>query len=82
MITGQKRYHFQNRNTQTVSIQVARSQHRFVVGQQRSGLADILRETGVSVEVPPEEAESDTITLRGEPDKLGHALAIVYAKVC
>jgi len=73
-------YEEKQRTVQTVSIQVTRSQHRFVVGPQRSGLADILRETGVSVEVPPEDAESDTIVLRGEPDKLGQALAIVYAK--
>lgn len=61
-------------------VQVARAQHRYVVGPQRRGLAEILKLTGVSVEVPPEEEDSDTITLRGDPTKLGDALAMVYAK--
>ncbi|EJW75496.1 hypothetical protein WUBG_13596, partial [Wuchereria bancrofti] len=59
---------------------VARAQHRYIVGPQRRGLAEILKSTGVSVEVPPEEEDSDTITLRGDPTKLGEALAMVYAK--
>uniref|UniRef100_A0A915Q0U1 K Homology domain-containing protein n=1 Tax=Setaria digitata TaxID=48799 RepID=A0A915Q0U1_9BILA len=63
-----------------VTCQVARAQHRYVVGPQRRGLAEILKATGVSVEVPPEEEDSDTITLRGDPCKLGEALAMVYAK--
>ncbi|CAG9535090.1 unnamed protein product [Cercopithifilaria johnstoni] len=63
-----------------VTCQVARAQHRYVVGPQRRGLAEILKLTGVSVEVPPEEEDSDTITLRGDPTKLGEALAMVYAK--
>ncbi|VBB30290.1 unnamed protein product [Acanthocheilonema viteae] len=63
-----------------VTCQVARAQHRYVVGPQRRGLAEILKSTGVSVEVSPEEEDSDTITLRGDPTKLGEALAMVYAK--
>ncbi|VDK29175.1 unnamed protein product [Gongylonema pulchrum] len=63
-----------------VTCQVARAQHRYIIGPQRRGLAEILKETGVSVEVPPEEEDSDTITLRGDPSKLGEALAMVYAK--
>ena len=35
---------------------------------------------GVSVEVPPDKVDQNTITLRGEPDKLGLALTQVYAK--
>ncbi|EJD75804.1 KH domain-containing protein [Loa loa] len=63
-----------------VTCEVARAQHRYIVGPQRRGLAEILKSTGVSVEVPPEEEDSDTITLRGDPTKLGEALAMVYAK--
>lgn len=51
-----------------------------MIGPQRRGLTEILKETGVSVEVPTEEEDSDTITLRGDPAKLGEALALVYAK--
>ena len=36
--------------------------------------------TGVSVEVPSDKSEKTTITLRGEPDKLGLALTQVYEK--
>ncbi|KAJ1348733.1 hypothetical protein KIN20_004105 [Parelaphostrongylus tenuis] len=63
-----------------VTCTVARAQHRYIIGQQRSGLHTILKETGVSVEVPNEEENSDTITLRGDPSKLGEALALVYQR--
>lgn len=36
--------------------------------------------SGVSVEMPPLDSDSETITLRGEPDKLGTALTQVYEK--
>ncbi|KJH49481.1 KH domain protein [Dictyocaulus viviparus] len=64
----------------SVTCTVARAQHRYIVGQQRSGLHTILKETGVSVEVPNEDENSDTITLRGDPSKLGEALALVYQR--
>ena len=35
---------------------------------------------GVSVEMPPLDSDLETITLRGEPDKLGRALTQVYEK--
>uniref|UniRef100_A0A1I7XUS0 Vigilin n=1 Tax=Heterorhabditis bacteriophora TaxID=37862 RepID=A0A1I7XUS0_HETBA len=64
----------------SVTCTVARAQHRYIIGQQRRGLHEILKETGVSVEVPNEDENSDTITLRGDPSKLGEALALVYQK--
>ncbi|WKX93414.1 hypothetical protein Q1695_011018 [Nippostrongylus brasiliensis] len=64
----------------SVACTVARAQHRYIVGQQRSGLHTILKETGVSVEVPNEDENSDTITLRGDPSKLSEALALVYQR--
>lgn len=67
-------------NAKSVTCQVPKPQHRYIIGPQRKGLAEILKETGVSVEVPPEEEDSLTITLRGDPDRLGPALALVYAK--
>lgn len=75
-----KIYEDQKANAKSVTCQVARAQHRYVIGAQRRGLSEILKETGVSVEVPTEEEDSDTITLRGNPAKLGEALAMVYAK--
>ncbi|CAJ0606165.1 unnamed protein product [Cylicocyclus nassatus] len=64
----------------SVTCTVAKAQHRYIIGQQRSGLHTILKETGVSVEVPNEDENSDTITLRGDPAKLGEALALVYQR--
>lgn len=64
----------------TVTCQVASSQHRFVIGPQKRGLAEVLKATGVSVEVPPEDEASDEIVLRGDQTKLATAVAMVYAK--
>lgn len=65
---------------QTVSVEVRKSQHKYVIGPRGSNLSEILGDTGVSVEVPPLESTSETITLRGPQDKLGPALTQVYAK--
>ena len=64
-----------------MSVEVKKSQHRYVIGAKGAGLTEILAATGVSVEVPPLDNVSETITLRGDPDKLGPALTMVYAKV-
>ena len=64
-----------------MSVEVKKSQHRYVIGPKGSGLTEILASTGVSVEIPPSDNVSETITLRGDPDKLGPALTMVYAKV-
>lgn len=63
-----------------MTCKVAKAQHRFILGTRRSGLDEILRETDVVVDVPPEDDDSDVITLRGDPARLGDALALVYAK--
>lgn len=64
-----------------MSIEVKKSQHKYVIGPKGSGLSEILEETGVSVEIPQLDIPSSTITLRGDADKLGLALTAVYAKV-
>jgi len=71
----------QKRKTTTVSVEVKKSQHRYIIGSKASGLSDVLIQTGVSVEVPLPDNPSETITLRGDPDKLGQALTLVYSKV-
>ena len=71
----------QKRKTATVSVEVKKSQHRYVIGPRGAGLTEILAATGVSVEIPPSDNVSETISLRGDPDKLGPALTMVYAKV-
>ncbi|KRT83784.1 K Homology domain containing protein, partial [Oryctes borbonicus] len=64
----------------TVSVEVNKSQHKYVIGPRGSTIAEILQKTGVSVEMPPSESSTGTITLRGPHDKLGIALGIVYSK--
>ena len=64
-----------------MSVEVKKSQHRYVIGPRGNGIQDILQATGVAVDVPSLETPSETITLRGEQDKLGPALTMVYSKV-
>eukprot|EP00096_Caligus_rogercresseyi_P014501 TRINITY_DN700_c0_g1_i6.p1 TRINITY_DN700_c0_g1~~TRINITY_DN700_c0_g1_i6.p1 ORF type:complete len:1348 (+),score=556.54 TRINITY_DN700_c0_g1_i6:85-4128(+) len=64
----------------TVSVEVRKPQHKYIFGPKGQTLNDILAETGVFVEIPPSDCFSDTITLRGPPEKLGTALNKVYEK--
>jgi len=73
-------YDEKKRKTTTVSIEVRKSQHKYIIGPKGGTIHEILDITGVSVEVPPTEKDTETITLRGEPDKLGAALTLVYEK--
>ncbi|XP_069948284.1 vigilin isoform X2 [Cherax quadricarinatus] len=75
-----KSYKDMERKCQTVSVEVRKSQHKYVIGYRGANIAEILQETGVSVEMPPTESTTETITLRGPQDKLGQALTLVYAK--
>lgn len=64
----------------TVCVEVPKAQHKYVIGPRGSSIQEILKATGVSVEIPSSETKSDTITLRGPHDKLGNALSAVYEK--
>lgn len=64
----------------TVSVEVAKAQHRYVIGPKGSTIAEILQLTGVSVEMPPLDSPLETITLRGPQVALGNALTVVYQK--
>ncbi|CAH8668528.1 unnamed protein product [Schistosoma margrebowiei] len=65
--------------TKTITVKVARSQHRIIFGQRGSGIADILAQTGVSVELPVDDGNEE-IVLRGKPEDLGRALTMVYER--
>nr|XP_033465988.1 vigilin [Epinephelus lanceolatus] len=73
-------YDDKKRKTTTISVEVKKSQHKYIIGPKGNTLQEILETTGVSVEMPPLDSGSETIILRGEPDKLGPALTQVYAK--
>ena len=63
-----------------ISIEVKKSQHRYVIGPKGNSINEILAETGVFVEMPASDNPSETITLRGPQAKLGMALNKVYEK--
>ncbi|XP_020557568.1 vigilin isoform X2 [Oryzias latipes] len=75
-----KVYEEKKKNTTTIAVEVKKSQHKYVVGPKGNTLQEILDRTGVSVEIPPSDSSSETVILRGEPDRLGQALTEVYAK--
>jgi len=64
----------------TIQVEVKKSQHRYVIGPRGNAINEILADTGVFVEMPPNTDESETITLRGPQEKLGLALTKVYEK--
>merc|ERR1719361_3145453 len=68
------------RKCSTVSVEVKKSQHKYVIGPKGSQINEILSDTGVFVEMPSSDSTSETITLRGPQDKLGLALTKVYEK--
>lgn len=70
----------QQRKSNTVAVEIAKSQHKYIIGPKGSGLSEILEAVGVSVEVPPNDSDSQTITLRGPAESLGTALTLVYQK--
>jgi len=73
-------YHEKERKCTTVSVEVPKQQHKYIIRPKGQGIQEIFAATGVSVEVPPDKSDQSTITLRGEPDKLGLALTQVYEK--
>ncbi|XP_017280693.1 high density lipoprotein binding protein a isoform X2 [Kryptolebias marmoratus] len=75
-----KIYEEKKKSTTTIAVEVKKSQHKYVIGPKGNTLHEILDRTGVSVEIPPSDNSSETVILRGEPDRLGQALTEVYAK--
>lgn len=78
--TIEKIYREMEKKCTTVSVEVPKAQHKYVIGPRGSAIQEILQLTGVSVEIPPSDMKSDTVTLRGPQDKLGSALSAVYEK--
>ncbi|GAA6217740.1 vigilin isoform X1 [Lates japonicus] len=75
-----KKIYEDKKNATTIAVEVKKSQHKYVIGPKGNTLQEILDRTGVSVEIPPSDSSSETVILRGEPDRLGQALTEVYAK--
>ncbi|XP_063359455.1 vigilin [Cydia amplana] len=64
----------------TVRVEVPKSQHKYVIGARGTTIQEILKETGVSVEMPPPDSPTGTITLHGPHNKIGLALSKVCEK--
>lgn len=73
-------YNRKSRNCKTITVEIVKTQHKYIIGPRGQTLQDILAETEVSVELPPSDSISETVVLRGEPEKLGQGLTTVYAK--
>jgi len=73
-------YEEKKRTCHTIQVEVKKQQHRYVIGPKGQSLQDIFKQTGVSIEMPPSDNPSETITLRGEQEKLGPALTLLYEK--
>lgn len=67
-------------NITKLAIQIAKSQHKLIIGQKGSTVQETFRDFDVYVQVPKLESSSETIFLFGEETKLGAALSHVCQK--
>jgi len=63
-----------------MTVQIKKSQHRYIIGSRGAAINDIHEKTGVVVEVPSQDNESDQVILRGPQDRLGEAVAMVFER--
>ena len=64
-----------------VRVHVQKSDHRFIVGQQRRNIEEIYNLTGVKIEVPGMNDPSEEIVLHGDRFQIGSAITLMYTKV-
>ena len=64
-----------------VRVHVQKSDHRFIVGQQRRNIEEIYNLTGVRIEVPGMNDPSEEIVLHGDRFQIGSAITLMYTKV-
>jgi len=72
-------YNTKKLNCEAIPIVIKKCQHKYIIGQKGSVLNEIFKKTGVSIEMPTD-PDSEQIILRGEQDKLGSALSVLYDK--
>lgn len=64
-----------------VRIKVPKVDHKFIVGQSKKNLQEIYSLTGVTIEVPKANDESEEIVLLGDKFQIGTAVTLMYTKV-
>lgn len=62
-------------------VEVPKSQHKYVIGARGTTIQEILKETGVSVEMPPPDSPTGTITLHGPHNKIGMGMYFIIIAI-
>lgn len=52
-------------------VEIPKQKHKYLMAQKGNGIQDILLETNVSVEMPQQDSDKETVTLRGLYKDLG-----------
>ncbi|KAK6507875.1 hypothetical protein TWF481_006296 [Arthrobotrys musiformis] len=65
---------------QSISINIPKPQHRFLVGDKGKTIGDILSESGCSVVVPPAHIQYDSVLVIGPRDQIGNGVTTVMNK--
>jgi len=63
-----------------MTVAVKKSQHRYIIGSRGSAIHEIYEKTGVIVEVPNQDTDSENIILRGPQEQLAAAVALVFER--
>lgn len=61
----------QEKESATVFVEIPKQKHKYLMAQKGNGIQDILSETNVSVEMPQQDSDKETVTLRGLYKDLG-----------
>lgn len=59
-------------------LAMERNRHQFIVGETGTSLNDFLAETGCSVILPPDDDDSEMITIVGPPERIEEATNKIY----
>ncbi|XP_074592950.1 vigilin-like [Brevipalpus obovatus] len=73
-------YEDKKEKVNSVKMEVKKSQHKYILGRGGATQKEIFLQTGVYVEIPPQDSDTETITLWGESEKIGPALQVLYEK--
>ncbi|KAF9926224.1 hypothetical protein FBU30_004151 [Linnemannia zychae] len=68
------------RTTRVMTINIPKRQHRFLVGTKGVHINEIHAATGCTIEIPPVDSTSDSITVRGPEAELIPALTLIMEK--
>lgn len=64
-------YYFQKRECATLCVDIPKEKHKFLIAHKGKYIQDILSETNVSVAVPRQDSDEETVILRGLLNNIG-----------